>query len=127
MSEIGPQMTPPERHRPGRSQCQTHMLARDGKRLVSFSGVLLAQNLGKPDSWDARDDWAYYDLSLYHAADGDYLVHWAYSTTQKGELFHHAVAKFDTLEGAINARAFNMCGDVATPNLYAVAQQNCLQ
>jgi len=24
-------------------------------------------------------------------------------------------------------RAFNMCGDVATPNLYAVAQQNCLQ
>ena len=24
-------------------------------------------------------------------------------------------------------RAFNMCGDVAAPNLYAVAQQNCLQ
>src|SRR5256885_14835883 len=26
-----------------------------------------------------------------------------------------------------SGRAFNMCGDVATPNLYAVAQQNCLQ
>jgi len=25
------------------------------------------------------------------------------------------------------ARAFNMCGDFATPNLYAVSQQNCLQ
>ena len=24
-------------------------------------------------------------------------------------------------------RAFNMCGDFATPNLYAVSQQNCLQ
>jgi hypothetical protein len=28
---------------------------------------------------------------------------------------------------AFFARAFNMCGDVAAPNLYAVAQQNCLQ
>jgi hypothetical protein len=35
------------------------------------------------------------------------------------------LALFD-MEG-LNARAFNMCGDVATPNLYAVAQQNCLQ
>ena len=25
------------------------------------------------------------------------------------------------------ARAFNMCGDFTAPNLYAVAQQNCLQ
>src|SRR5262245_44436031 len=28
---------------------------------------------------------------------------------------------------ALKARAFNMCGDVAESNLYAVAQQNCLQ
>ena len=27
----------------------------------------------------------------------------------------------------VMARAFNMCGDVAAPNLDAVAQQNCLQ
>ena len=31
-----------------------------------------------------------------------------------------------TLKG-LRPRAFNMCRDVATPNLYAVAQQNCLQ
>jgi len=29
--------------------------------------------------------------------------------------------------GALGARAFNMCGDIATPNLYAVSQQNGLQ
>ena len=29
--------------------------------------------------------------------------------------------------GGLDARAFNMCGDVATPNLYAVAQQYCHQ
>ena len=29
--------------------------------------------------------------------------------------------------GGLLARAFNMCGDFATPNLYAVSQQNCLQ
>src|SRR5688572_28912949 len=29
--------------------------------------------------------------------------------------------------GGFSTRAFNMCGDVAAPNLYAVSQQNCLQ
>ena len=29
--------------------------------------------------------------------------------------------------GTVWVRAFNMCGDFATPNLYAVSQQNCLQ
>ena len=33
----------------------------------------------------------------------------------------------DAVIEALKARAFNMCGDVAAPNLYAVAQQNCLQ
>ena len=37
------------------------------------------------------------------------------------------VALDDELCERYRARAFNMCGDVATPNLYAVAQQNCLQ
>ena len=36
-------------------------------------------------------------------------------------------AGLNDLGEALKPRAFNMCGDVAPPNLYAVAQQNCLQ
>jgi len=35
--------------------------------------------------------------------------------------------KISSTSHPLKPRAFNMCGDVATPNLYAVAQQYCLQ
>ena len=36
---------PPERKRPDLSQCQPYTLPRDGKRPISFSGILLAEHL----------------------------------------------------------------------------------
>jgi hypothetical protein len=86
-----------------------YTLPRDGKRPVSFAGILLAEHFGKPDPWGYREDWggirvtSYYELAVYHAADGSYIVHWVYVGKQDGEIPHSEVAKFDTFEDAIDA------------------------
>jgi hypothetical protein len=75
--------TPPERKRPDASPCQPHTRPREGKQPGHGSGVVLAKNIGRPDTWDDRNDWGgirvttAYDLSLSPAEDGDYIIPWA--------------------------------------------------
>ena len=46
---------------------------------------------------------SYYDLAVYHAADGGYIVHWIYSGRRDGEIPHYEVGKFTDLDGAMDA------------------------
>jgi L-ascorbate metabolism protein UlaG (beta-lactamase superfamily) len=59
---------------------------------------------------------SYYDLAVYHAADGSYIVHWIYSGRRDGDIAHHEVGKFTDLEGAIDAlETFNPVQWLAEP------------
>src|SRR5438105_14072942 len=66
---------------------------------------------------------------LYHPKDGWPLFVQCATTTFAFESVSTSFAPLVLyhLRLPFMARAFNMCGDVAAPNLYAVAQQHCLQ
>ena len=44
---------------------------------------------------------SYYDLAVYHAADGGYIVQWVYLGQQESDIPHHAVQKCVDVEEAI--------------------------
>lgn len=46
---------------------------------------------------------SYYDLAVYHAADGGYIVQWVSLGQQESDLPHHEVKKFVDFEDAIAA------------------------
>ena len=100
---------PPERKRPRLEQCQPYTLPRDGQRPIRFSGLLLAEHFGKPDPWSYREAWGgmrvtgYYELAVYHVAEGGYIVHWVYLGQQESDIPHHAVQKCGDVEEAIGA------------------------